>query len=228
MFNDPYINFHTHHPSGSPDVLEIENLNFGQQSGGKTPFYSAGLHPWFLAGIDLQEAESWLHRHLASPHCLALGEAGLDKLTTTPQALQTTAFECCIRLAAETGKPLVIHCVRAFHEVLKLLENAPAKPVSIFHGFDKHPKIAAILLDAGCFLSFGAALFRANSPAADTLRKIPADRFFLETDDKSLNISTVYERAAEIRGVDTENIRRQVAQNFRNLPGVDVSLLGLL
>lgn len=217
MYKGQYLNLHTHHPSGEPGVLEIENLRFGQSPAGKTKYFSAGLHPWYLQNIDFQQAGAWLHEMAASPDCIAVGEAGLDKVTDTLWETQLAAFEHCIRVAAGSGKPLVIHCVKAYSEVLHMLKNAGQIPASVFHGYDKHPQTARMLLDAGCFLSFGAAIFRPGSHAAESLRQTPADRFFLETDDKDLDIKAVYERAAQIRGLMIEEIQDQVWQNFQNL-----------
>ena len=214
-----YINLHTHHPTEAPEVLEIENRYYPQPASGKTPFWSVGLHPWYLQKVDWREAERWLEEQVALPECLAIGETGLDKVSTTPWDRQISAYQLCLKVAATSGKPLVIHCVRAFAETLQLLPPALA-PRSVFHGFDKHRQTAKMLLDAGCYLSFGAALFRGNSNAAGVLRQIPADRFFLETDDEAQDIHAIYQRAAALRSVTVEEVVEQVAQNFERLTGL--------
>jgi TatD DNase family protein len=217
-----FIDLHTHHPCGEPDVLEIESIYPGQYLKGKTRWFSAGLHPWHLGNIGLKEAAGWLRGHAANPGCLAIGEAGLDKVTDTPWALQESAFEQCIRIAVETRKPMIIHCVKAYAEVTAALLNASPVPVAIFHGFDKHPQTAKMLLDAGFFLSFGAALFRQNSHAAAALQQTPSDRFFLETDDNDLDIRSVYERVAAIRQIPPVQLEEQIRQNFTRL-GLDIT-----
>lgn len=219
----PYIDIHTHWPAGAPDTLEIENIYYKQTAGGSTPYFSAGLHPWYLQGVDLQDAENWLSYQASSPYCVAIGEAGLDKITQTPWYLQLAAFGICIRIAAETEKPLVIHCVRAYGEILQMLHH-PSTPAGrirgvVFHGFNKNLQTARMLLDAGHFLSFGAALLQEKSRAAEVLQQTPAARLFLETDDQNLDIKAVYARAAEIRGWPEERLREQEAENFRALFG---------
>ena len=89
----------------------------------------------------------------------------------------------------------------------------------IFHGFDKNAATARMLLQAGCYLSFGAALFRHNSHAADAFRQTPSDRFFLETDDSDLSIQQVYARAAEVRGITAAEVEHQVWANFQAVFG---------
>lgn len=71
-----------------------------------------------------------------------------------------------------------------------------------------------MLLRAGCYLSFGAALFRQKSQAAESLRATPPDRLFLETDDASISIEAVYEQAAAILGIGTGELEGIVMGNF--------------
>jgi TatD DNase family protein len=218
-----YIDLHTHRPAGDPEVFEIESVFYDKVASGKTPFFSAGLHPWHLQNIDLKEAELWLREQVAQDGCLAVGETGLDKAAAAPWDRQISAFQICHRVAAETGKPLIIHCVRAYGEVVQLL-NRPMSPAlttppAIFHGFNKHQQTARMLLDAGYFLSFGPALLLANSPAAGAFRTIPAAQLFLETDDHNLDIKAVYARAAEIRGWTLDQLLEQIHVNFREVFG---------
>ena len=217
MFNAPYLDLHTHHPSGATDALEIESVYFGQSPGGKTPWFSAGLHPRYLQNIDFQEAESWLRGMIVSPHCVFVGEAGLDKATETPFNLQLEAFRLCVALSEEARKPLVIHCVRAFSEVLAVKKDLRPRCPWIFHGFEKNAQTARMLTGAGCYLSFGGALLRPRSHAPESLRQTPPDRYFLETDDRDIDIRAVYERAAHIRGEDVKEIRSQAFRNFQNV-----------
>ncbi|MFM8371357.1 MAG: TatD family hydrolase [Bacteroidota bacterium] len=199
------LNVHTHYPSGNPATEEIVNLRPGEPFGVLPHLYSAGLHPWFLREASLESDLEWLHTH--APDAVAVGEAGLDKLVNVPADLQMAAFRACIAVSEQTGKPLIIHCVKAYEAVMAVKKSLrPAQPW-IIHGFDKHPQTAAELIRAGCYLSFGKALFNDRSHAARSLQAVPADRFFLETDDaRDLTIEAVYARAALIRGVTQEEM----------------------
>lgn len=211
----PYLNLHTHHPTLAPAFVEIESVYFGQEKTPSAAWRSAGLHPWFLENMDFQAAEQWLREQAAHPETLAIGEAGLDKVTTTPWDLQLAAFRLCIAVSEQARRPLIIHCVRAFEEILA--EKKRANPVQpwIFHGFTKHENTARMLLQAGCFLSFGAAILQENSPAATALRAIPAGRFFLETDDQTIDIQEVYAAAARLRDLPPEVLQQQIWANFQ-------------
>ena len=218
------INIHRHfpeHPAPTPEgVLEIESRYFGQAGTGIAGHRSVGLHPWYLNALNWQAATQWLQEEIARPETLLIGEAGLDKICDTPWAEQLRAFELCAKIAELAQKPLVIHCVRAYSELIACKKLwRPAQPW-IVHGFNKHPQTAQMLLEAGCHLSFGAALLRANSHAAEALANCPAERFFLETDEDYENgIEAIYARAAQIRNVGLDQIIQQVAGNFLLLQG---------
>lgn len=218
-----YLNLHTHHPTGAPSVFEIGNVSWGQNPEGITRFRSAGLHPWQLDNPDLEAAAIWLQGQAADPNTLLIGEAGLDKVTNTPWDIQLKAFNFCIAVAKEYQKPLILHCVKAYSEVLDCLKQVGGALPAVFHGIDKHPQTAQMLWQAGYYLSFGAALFRPNSYAAEALRQTPADRFFLETDDQEIDIKTVYTRAAEIRNLSVQDLKAQIWKNFEQISGrVDI------
>jgi len=209
-----YINLHTHHPTLLPGVLEVESVYFGQNKTPATSIRSVGLHPWYLEGLDLDLATNWLHEQAAMPSTRAIGEAGLDKICKTPWDLQLIAFQRCSEVSELAGKPLIIHCVRAFSEIISLKKAWNPKQKWIFHGFNKNLTTATMLLRAGCSLSYGAALLRENSPVLEGFRAVPEDRLFLETDDAELSIEAVYERAAILRGMSIKALEGVIARNF--------------
>lgn len=214
-----FFNLHTHRPTLAPETVEIESVYFGQDKIPVSPRRSVGLHPWYLQEVNWNAAEQWLQEQASLPKVVAIGEAGLDKVTATSWELQVRAFQMCSDIAEAFLKPMVIHCVRAFGEILTFKKQwKPAQPW-IFHGFNKSAETAGTLLNAGCRLSFGAALFRDNSHAAEALRQTPSDRFLLETDVSDFSIRQVYERAAEVRNIPLADLEQLVEANFRALFG---------
>jgi TatD DNase family protein len=197
------LDLHTHHNPTSEHVTAIVNRSFGRPYP-SSPLYSAGLHPWYLSEETMPEARGWLMAQVKDPTCKAVGETGLDKACKTDWDLQMEAFEFCVETAVDARKPLIIHCVRAFEEVLEMKKKYGRAHESvrwIFHGFNKNPAVAEMLLKAGAYLSFGAAILNSKSPAAQSLRICPDDRFFLETDDlENVDAEAIYEAAAVIRG----------------------------
>lgn len=212
------INIHTHHPTGQPDWLEIVNVRFAEQINDAYTYYSVGLHPWFLSENELATATDWLHEHSKKPQVLAIGEAGLDKVTQTPWDLQMAAFQHCINISEAVKKPLIIHCVRAFSEIIALKKQLKPTQPWIFHGFDKNQQTADMLLREACYLSFGQAIFRENSHAASVLQRIPEGHFFLETDAAAeLNIAEMYKAAAALRGVSREELSASLHDTFQKV-----------
>lgn len=211
-----FFNIHTHHPAGREGRVEIVNLRFGQAAPPAT-YYSAGLHPWYLSENTLAPACDWLAGQAGRAEVLAIGEAGLDKAAATPWPLQMEAFQHCIAVSENVRKPLIIHCVRAFAEIVALKKQCKAAQPWIFHGFDKKRQMAESLLQAGCYLSYGTALFLEKHPAAQSLQATPGDRFFLETDDADADIETVYRQAAALRGLSAEDLAQIQKENFGRL-----------
>lgn len=214
-----FYDLHTHHPPAYGNTAAIVNCYWPQPEP-QVEHFSAGLHPWYLKDSEkLNDAWDWLTQIAANPNCVAIGEAGLDRLVKTDWDVQMLAFKHCVQCSIDLRKPLIIHCVRAFDEVLAVKKQMKKEGETIpwiFHGFNKKPEIARKLLGAGCYLSFGAALLDSRFPAAAALRMCPDDRFFLETDDRAdISIQEIYAAAADIRGVAVEEIGGQVEVNFQ-------------
>ncbi len=215
-----FINFHTHFADSAADVLAIQNIHQNDRDKffpENFEFCSVGLHPWFLEKNRVADDFFWLENALKKPNVVAVGEAGLDKMIDVDFDFQIEIFRRQVEISERLQKPMILHCVRAHEVLVKLKKEIRPTQNWIFHGFEKHPNTAKMCLDAGCFLSFGAAIFREKSHAADSLAATPTGRFFLETDDKSLKIKVVYARAAEIRGVNLEDLKIEIERSFGDL-----------
>lgn len=208
-----YIDIHTHDTHPTAHALRIVNVYEHFNNIPETGWFSAGLHPWYLpASIDLGP----LQQVAMQPNVLAIGECGLDKVCSTAWDLQLRAFTLQIELANNIGMPLIIHCVRAWEEVMAALKNSKVSVPVIFHGFNKN-NMASRLIDNGHYLSFGKALRSTGSPAARAIRSVPADRYFLETDDSDLSIQDIYATAATLRETDEDDVILQLRQNFKTV-----------
>ncbi len=142
---------------------------------------------------------------------MAIGECGLDKICETDFALQEQLFVLQIELANKIQKPLIIHCVKAFDEVLRLLKVNNNRVPVIFHGFHKSVETAFQITRQGYYLSFGKALL--HQRMQEMLAKLPLTNCFLETDDASINIETMYELAASAFSIDKDSLSLQLQKN---------------
>ena len=192
-----YLDLHSHTQYASADTLVIRN-QYPLTADPTLPF-SVGIHPWFLDNWQAQlDAVATLASH---PNCWAIGECGIDKNTSTPLPLQQQIFTEQIAIAEALQKPLIIHCVKAYSEVVALRQRTHARQLWVLHGFRKNLLTAQALLSHGIALSFGAALLRDQKlqQVFQTLYPHYRDYFFFETDDAELNVKTLYQFADHLK-----------------------------
>ncbi|MBP9792711.1 MAG: TatD family hydrolase [Flavobacterium sp.] len=205
-------NIHTHKSSGAENVLEIVN-QYPNEFDASVKYFSIGIHPWHI-NVESEEKElAIVAEKLQLPNCLALGECGLDKRIETPLEVQTQIFEKQLLLAKKYKKPVILHCVSAYQEVIAIKKKLHIEEPMIIHGFSKNSQVAQSLLDNGFYLSFGKYLLR-NPELATVFQKIPLDKFFLETDTIDETILDVYQKASEIKKINLETI---VESNFKKI-----------
>jgi TatD DNase family protein len=184
---------HTHRldaPAGQavinlPDTV-LSGVPFSFREGA---LYSVGIHPMYPG--DWEQAFHAGETLAQRPEIVAVGECGLDKLSPVALETQQDCFSRHIALACQLQKPLIIHCVRAWDELLQTLRRSPAGVTCIVHAFRGKPQLAQQLLRAGLYLSFGP---RFN---ADSLRLCPPDRRCAETDDSGLPVEAVLQSHSE-------------------------------
>jgi len=224
ILKTPLIDIHAH-GDAEPGVVRIKNL-FPEKVGEaldharESALFSVGIHPWYIKETpDFKGLENCLNDLAAHSKVLAIGEAGLDKVAKTPWSWQEKVFNMQISLSEKLGKPMIIHCVKAWQEVLKTRKNQKAAQPWIMHGFNGSAELADQFLGAGCYLSFGEFLFRENSKAARFFPALNKERIFLETDDSGLSIQQVYEQAMRLKGLSMEELRETLNQNFKTVFG---------
>lgn len=173
-------------------------------------FYSVGIHPWQPDESLLPE----LQRYALLSSVLAIGETGLDKTrASTPHEweLQHSLFEAHIRLSEEVKKPLIIHCVKAWDELLHIRKITHPTMPWIIHGFRGKGALATQLLNSGFYLSFGPL----HHP--DALKAAwSAHRLFAETDDKLIDIRTVYQKIAHGLHIPVRTLSLEIARLLRS------------
>ncbi len=209
-----FINTHTH---AQLYDAKIELVNLTPDASEKTNFYSYGLHPNELNKANCDEKLEALRRVVYEKRCLAVGECGLDKLSSVDFELQEEIFIEQIKLANQVKKPLIIHCVKAFNELMNCLNlNDNSVPV-IIHGFNNNENIARVIMQQGYYFSFGKALLGYESNAAKAIIQVGRKKFFLETDSADISIKYIYRKASELLRIDEEILQEQLMNNFENV-----------
>ena len=210
-----FLNFHTHKSANRPDVLDMVN-QYPDEFDESIAYYSIGIHPWYIVEERIEADLEIINQKLATENCLAIGECGLDKRIDIPMDLQQSVFEKQLFLAQKYQKPVVIHCVAAFQELIDIIRKENITVPILIHGFSKSEQLAKQLLDNGFYISFGKYLLR-NPEIELVFKNIPNDRFFLETDTIDEGIQAVYALAAKYKGVSVEEIQEIIRTNFNKV-----------
>lgn len=208
-----YFNFHTHQVSDQATVLELVN-QYPQEFDPAIAFYSIGIHPWYIVEDRLEEDLKIIEDNIQTENCLAIGECGLDKKIQQPLTLQLLVFEKQLALAEKYKKPVVIHCVSAFQELIDLKKKKMISVPMIVHGFNKKAPVAQQLIKEGFYLSFGKDLMK-NPGLQTVFKNIPNDRFFLETDIMEENIQAVYDLASKHKDLSSKELKEIISSNFK-------------
>ncbi|MFV8323844.1 TatD family hydrolase [Flavobacterium sp. LS2R12] len=210
-----FFNLHTHKWTNQPNVLELVN-QYPQEFDATIPYYSIGIHPWFIVEGRIESDLAIIESKLQEVNCLAVGECGLDKRIEVPMELQQMVFDRQLLLAQKYQKPVVIHCVAAFQELIAIKKKLNISVPILIHGFSKNIQVAKQLVDNGFYISFGKYLLL-NQELESVFKSVPNNRFFLETDTVQEGIEAVYELAAKYKGVSVKEIQEIVNANFNEV-----------
>jgi TatD DNase family protein len=210
-----FFNLHTHKFSNNPTTLELVN-QYPWEFDAAIPNYSIGIHPWYINENRLESDLKIIEEKLQLKQCLALGECGLDKRIEIPMELQIAVFEKQIALAEKYQKPLVLHLVAAFDELIAIKNRLQISVPIIIHGFSKNQQVAKQLIDNGLYLSFGKYFLR-NPDLESVFQSIPNDRFFLETDTIEETLQEVYILAAKYKNIPIDDLKEIINSNFNSV-----------
>ena len=173
-------------------------------------FYSLGIHPCQVDDNYEQFVER-LRFFATHPLVVAIGEAGLDKLCSTNIDLQKVVLREIALLAEQVQKPLFIHCVRYWQEIIALHKTLHPSVPWMIHGFRGKPELTQSLLNQGFYLSYGTKF----NP--DALRATPFDRLCIETDESAVAIETLYRKIALQKYVPLHVVLKNANGLFSNL-----------
>lgn len=194
---------------GSPETFGLISLSPQEYRSWKGPFCSVGIHPWNISSSS--ECDLNFLSELAGDECVkAIGESGIDTLHSTASLeTQIRLFSEQVKISESSGKPMVLHVVRHFDEILRLRKTMCPLQSWLLHGFRGGPIQATQLISHGIMVSLGLNAQR------DTIAQIPLETLFVETDGKCA-VSDVINRIAEIRKTSVEEIA-DVANHNANL-----------
>lgn len=210
-----FINLHTHKFSNLSDVIEVVN-QYPWEFDTSIPNYSIGIHPWYIDENRLEKDLEIITEKLQLLECLALGECGLDKRIEIPLELQISVFKKQLEIVKQINKPIILHCVAAYDEVIAIKKELKITNPMIIHGFSKNEQVAKSLLNNDFYLSFGKYLLR-NPDLEKVFKFAHENQILLETDTIEESIYQVYEKAAAIKGISVDEMKAIVFSNFSRI-----------
>ncbi len=210
-----YYNLHTHNYENLNSVIALVN-QYPWDFKEHIKCYSVGIHPWYIDANRLEKDLQLIEEKIQLNECLAIGECGLDKRIEIDFELQKSVFIKQIELAEKYKKPLVLHLVAAFDELIEIKKQLNISVPIVIHGFSKSKQLANQLIENNFYLSFGKYLLR-NIDLIDVFQSIPNDKYLLETDTIEETIQDVYQKAANYKKVTVEEIKLQVEQNWQKI-----------
>lgn len=152
-------------------------------------FYALGMHPYFASEHDadtLNQLESRLETvsQQAGNRCVAVGECGLD--FAIPNADRQQQMGWLIRqleFANQFNLPVILHCRKAFPELMQCLKSCPPIRGGVYHAFSGSLQQASQLLDLGIKIGVGGTItYRRANKTRTTMTQLPLDAMLLETD----------------------------------------------
>jgi TatD DNase family protein len=194
---------------------------------------AVGVHPTYVAEVEFEALQA-LREIQADPAVVAIGEIGLDyHYGTEHRDRQHRFLNEQLALAAEVGRPVVIHCREAIDDCLAVLRDFPAVR-AVFHCFTGTAAEATRVLDAGYLIGFtGVVTFKNCGELRDVVAAVPADRFLVETDAPYLSpvpvrnqkvcepafTMHVAAKVAEVRGTSVAEVDAVTTRNAAALFG---------
>ena len=206
-------------------------------------FMSCGLHPWFIddalspsVNTDVEQLptdEQWCVT-LASPHCVAIGECGLDAAITTSLQIQIPIFERHLMLAQQLAMPVIIHVRNTHNETIRLLKKYRLEKGGVIHGFTGSKELAEEYWKMGFYLGVGGSItYPRAKKTREAIRSMPIESLLLETDapdmpplgyqgkvNSPLYLPFIANALADLKGISVVETAKITTENSRSLFGV--------
>ncbi len=191
-------------------ILDVYPLEFevAKESYSRHAF-SCGIHPWYSE--DSENQMLYFKEIVSDPRIVAIGETGLDKLKGPSYDIQIPVFKEHITLSEKLKKPLIIHCVKAWEELIKIRQETEPTQPWIIHGYRGKPELTRRLIKEGFMFSVG------DDINVESMELIPIESLFCETDEDVMDIREVYAQAAQAMNMDLDDFAEKIAMNVHRI-----------
>ena len=187
-----------------------------------------GIHPWLVDAAPADALETLRARLREEPRT-GVGEIGLDRLRERNiSSAMRALFEAQLALAAEFGRPVVLHGAKCWGEVVKTIESgtwrtgagADRIPGFLFHGFSRSGGLLPAIVALNGYVSVGPAILNDHAVNYRELAKaIPSDRLLVESDataetaDGLAPVGDLVAKLAALRGCSADALSAVLEAN---------------
>ncbi|MGR5141306.1 TatD family hydrolase [Photobacterium sp. DNB23_23_1] len=162
-------------------------------------YFGLGLHPFFsvehdvstLIQLEYELASEAEQREKKQSHCVAVGECGLDfAIVNADRDQQISLLAAQLQLANRFELPVILHCRKAFPELLRVLRQNMPIAGGVYHGFSGSHQQAVQLIDLGIKIGVGGTItYRRANKTRNTIAALPLDALLLETDAPDMPVA---------------------------------------
>lgn len=187
-------------------------------------YATVGVHPGY---VDHQTTHH-LKNLLKHEKVVAIGECGLDFYWQIENRnLQIETFVEQIKLAVETGLPLVIHTRNSFTEAYDCLLPYKGQVKGVFHCFSSNLEDAKKAIDLGFMIGIdGPVTYKNNKLLDEIIKGIDLSHILVETDSPFMTpvpyrgqrnepsyVTQVVKKIAEIKQMTFDEVKIKTTQN---------------
>lgn len=190
-------------------------------------YAAVGIHP---QDVNKSADTDFIYKLASDEKCVAIGEVGLDYYWEKDnRELQIEVFKKQLEISKELDLPILVHDREAHADTFDLLKKY--KPKGVVHCFSGSVEMAQEILKLGMYIGVGGVVtFKNAKRLPDVVKMLPDDRMLLETDCPYLApeplrgklchsglITFTAQKAAELRGTETQKILSQTLENAKHL-----------
>lgn len=196
--------------TGFQDLLDLQEL------AQKYPHMrlSGGIHPWNIKDVFPTNDLKLISELVISQSSLSIGEIGLDcsRKYKPYFEIQKRVLQAFFILARDTLRPIILHAVKAHHDILSFLKYFPKQKILI-HGFQGSSDLLNQYLRYEAY--FGLSVINFQEQA----KKIPLHRLFLESDGLChlSQFEIAYHKLAQIKNRSNCKTEEQIEENYHFL-----------
>lgn len=193
------------------------DIGTDEKEADNAPLFSTGIHPKLIDNTFAQKFQ--IVKHLASlPNCAAIGECGIDVFSSATVAEQKETFIKHLHLAQQFSKPVIIHCVRAYSEIISALNATRFSLPVVMHSYNGNIQTSQQLIRReNIYFSFSDKCLTPNCSASKSLDIIPLERIMIETDNSSSPLKPIISLIAENKRVGEDVVEKSNNQLFSQI-----------